>query len=94
MMARSPFSAQFSASLGIQDIQLSKHAGLASPILTGEPSPRRHIAQKYVHGVAKKLKQINGKRGICQPCIGRLSAMQNNPCLICAVQYIVRYASG
>jgi hypothetical protein len=78
----------------MQDIQLSKRAGLAPPILTGEPSPRRHIVQKYVDGVAKKLKQINGKRGIGEPCMRRLSAMQNNPCLICAVQYIAFHAGG
>jgi hypothetical protein len=51
------------------------------------------MVQKYVFGVAKKLKQIKAQCRISERCAPRLSAMQNKACLFCAVQYIASHAS-
>ena len=52
------------------------------------------MVQKYVGGVAKKLKQIKAQSRNSQRCAPRLSAMQNKACLFCAVQYIASHAGG
>jgi hypothetical protein len=52
------------------------------------------MVQKYVRGVAKKLKQIKAQCPILERCMPRLSALQNKACLICAVQYIASHAGG
>jgi hypothetical protein len=52
------------------------------------------MVQKYVFGVAKKLKQIKVQCRISERCAPRLRALQKKPCLFCAVQYIAFHAGG
>jgi hypothetical protein len=93
MTTLSPFSAHPGSALGAQTPVLFNRNGQPAHF-PGGLRPRWHTVRKYVREVSKKLKKIKAQCPILERCVPRLSATQNNPCLICAVQYIAEQASG